>query len=175
MVPTTPEQQRALFANAGSPPAGCARPQALVQLNTVNCGGEVGVPAREQHLEQQSFLPLVHDGPRRGTLRVAPGAEVTATVRFGNLETANESGENPAVLRVDLIVGQVRGPANDRNPTTRVFARFTRDVLTRDADRYAVRTVLPTDRDLHVRVRGTSTEDIEPPMDGPEENLWHAL
>ena len=115
-----------------------------------------------------------------GTLRVAPGAQVTATVRFRDPETPNVAGENPAVRRVDVIVGEVRGPtsdpANDRNPTTRVLARFTRDVLARDGDRYAIEAPLPAvDRDLYVRVRGTSTEDLEPPMDDPAENPWHDL
>ena len=61
-------------------------------------------------------------------------------------------------------------------PTTRVLARFTRDALTRDGDRYAVEAVLPAvDRDLYLRVRGTSTEDLEPPVDGAGENPWHDL
>ena len=115
-----------------------------------------------------------------GTLRITRGAQVIATVAFRDPETANAAGENPAVRRVDVIVGEVRGPtsdpANDRNPTTRVFARFTREALARDGDRYAVEAVLPeVDRDLYVRVRGTSTDDLEPPMDGPEENPWHDL
>ena len=121
-----------------------------------------------------------HEAGLGGTLRVSPGAQVTATVRFRDPETANRAGENPAVRRVDVIVGEVRGPtpdpANDRNPTTRVIARFTRDALSRDGDRYAVEALLPAvDRDLYVRVRGTSTEDLEPPMDRPEENPWHDL
>ena len=115
-----------------------------------------------------------------GTLRVQPGAQVTATVRFRDPETPNVAGENPAVRRVDVIVGEVRGPtsdpANDRNPTTRVLARFTRDVLARDGDRYAIEAPLPAvDRDRYVRVRGTSTEDLEPPLDDPAENPWHDL
>ena len=82
--------------------------------------------------------------------------------------------------RVDVIVGEVRGPAsdpaNDRNPTTRVLARFTRDALARDGDRYTLEAALPAvDRDLYVRVRGTSTDDLEPAMDGPEENPWRDL
>ena len=121
-----------------------------------------------------------HEAGLGGTLRVAPGTRVTATVRLRDPETANAAGENPAVRRVDVIVGEVQGPAsdpaNDRNPTTRVFARFTRDALDRDGDRYTVEAVLPAvDRDLYVRVRGTSTDDLEPPMDGPEENPWHDL
>ena len=121
-----------------------------------------------------------HEAGLGGTLRVTRGAQVTATVRFRDPETANWAGENPAVRRVDLIVGEVRAPAsdpaNDHNPTTRVLARFSRDALARDGDRYAVEAVLPAvDRDLYVRVRGTSTEDLEPGMDGPEENPWHDL
>ena len=114
------------------------------------------------------------------TLRVSRGAQVTATVRFRDPEAANAAGENPAVRRVDLIVGEVRGPASDpahdRNPTTRVLARFTRDALTRDGDRYAVEAALPAvDRDLYVRVRGTNTNDLEPPVDGAGENPWGDL
>ncbi len=115
-----------------------------------------------------------------GTLRVARGARVAATVRFRDPETPNPAGENPAVRRVDVIVGEVSGPASDpasdRNPTTRVLARFTRDALTRDGDRYSVEVDLPAvDRDLYVRVRGTSTEDLEPLVDGTDENPWHDL
>ena len=101
-------------------------------------------------------------------------------VRFRDPETENGAGENPAVRRVDVIVGEVRGPAadpaHDRNPTTRVLARFTRDALTRDGDRYAVEAALPAvDRDLYVRVRGTSTEYLEPPVDGAGADPWHDL
>ena len=115
-----------------------------------------------------------------GTLRVARGAQVTATVRFRDPETPNAAGENPAVRRVDVIVGEVRGrasdPSDDRNPTTRVLARFTRDALARDGIRYSLEAALPAaDRDLYVRVRGTSTADLEPAMDGPGENPWHDL
>ena len=115
-----------------------------------------------------------------GTLRVARGAQVTATVRFRDPETPNAAGENPAVRRVDVIVGEVRrrssDPSVDRNPTTRVHARLARDALARDGNRYSLEAALPAaDRDLYVRVRGTSTEDLEPAMDGPGENPWHDL
>ncbi len=115
-----------------------------------------------------------------GTLQVPRGAQVTATIRFRDPETPNGAGENPAVRRVDVIVGDVRGPLSDpsidRNPTTRVLARFAREALARDGDRYAVEVPLPAaDRDLYVRVRGTSSDDLEPTMDGPRENPWHDL
>ncbi|MCY4508413.1 MAG: hypothetical protein OXG35_15870 [Acidobacteria bacterium] len=115
-----------------------------------------------------------------GTLRVARGAQVTATVRFRDPETPNGAGDDPAVRRVDVIVGEVLGPAsdpsNDRNPTTRVLARFTRDALARDGDRFSFEAPLPAvDRDLYVRVRGTSTGDLEPLVDGTDENPWRDL
>ena len=124
--------------------------------------------------------PGGHEAGLGGTLRVARGAQVTATVRFRDPETPNGAGENPSVRRVDAIVGDVReppaDPSVDRNPTTRVLARFTREVLARDGDRYAIEAALPAvDRDLYVRVRGTSTGDLEPRLDGPEENPWHDL
>ena len=124
--------------------------------------------------------PGGHEAGLGGTLRVARGAQVTAAVRFRDPETPNGAGENPGVRRVDVIVGDVReppaGPSVDRNPTTRVLARFTREVLARDGDRYALEAALPAvDRDLYVRVRGTSTDDLEPRMDGPGENPWHDL
>ncbi len=115
-----------------------------------------------------------------GTLRVARGAQVAATVRFRDPETPNAAGENPAVRRVDVIIGEVGAaaadPATDRNPTTRVLTRVTRDALVRDGDRFALEVPLPAaDRDLYVRVRGTSSDDLEPALDIPEENPWHDL
>ena len=115
-----------------------------------------------------------------GTLRVGRGAQVTATVGFRDPETPNAAGEKPTVRRVDVIVGEVVGrssdPAVDRNPTTRVLARFTRDALARDGDRFSLEAPLPAaDHDLYVRIRGTSAEDLEPPQDEPGENPWHDL
>ena len=115
-----------------------------------------------------------------GTLRVARGAQVTAALGFRDPETPNAAGENPAVRRVDVIVGEVVGrssdPSVDRNPTTRVLARFTRDALARDGELYSFDAPLPAaDRDMYVRIRGTSSEDLEPPLDVAQENPWHDL
>ena len=82
--------------------------------------------------------------------------------------------------RVDVIVGEVRGrssdPSVDHNPTTQVVARFTRDALARDGNRYSFEAPLPAaDHDLYVRVRGTSSADLEPAMDEAGENPWHDL
>jgi len=81
---------------------------------------------------------------------------------------------------VDLIVGDVGGASNDlttdRNPTTRVVARFGEKAWTRERDTYTITTTLPAlDRNVYLRVRGTNTQDEEPPMDTQGENPWSDL
>ncbi len=115
-----------------------------------------------------------------GTLRVAAGESVDVMIRFYDPETRNENGDNPKVNRVDLILGDVRGPVSDRNAdrneTTRVVARFTDQEWSRNGDVYSVATTLPAvDRNVYIRVRGTNTEDAEPRMDERGENRWADL
>ena len=65
---------------------------------------------------------------------------------------------------------------NDRNPTTRVIARFAEPQWKREGDTYTVTTTLPaSDRSFYVRVRGTNTQDAEPPMDVVGESPWPDL
>ena len=115
-----------------------------------------------------------------GTLKVAQQERIDITIRFRDPDTPNMHEDNPTVHRVDLILGDVQGPLSDRtvdrNPTTRVIARFTGREWTRDGDRYSVTTTLPAiDRDVYIRVRGTSTQDTEPRMDTPGEDPWADL
>jgi hypothetical protein len=116
-----------------------------------------------------------------GTLAVASGSDVEVTVTFRNPNRPNAHGDNPKLRRVDLIVGRVRGPVGrrgldqnvDRNETTRVVARFSEKDWTLEDGVAMLRTVLPrVDGDLYLRVRGTNTDDLEPPMDGPGEDPW---
>ncbi len=115
-----------------------------------------------------------------GTLDAAASDSVDVTIRFTDPEIENAAGEDPTVRRVDLIVGETRGPASaphrDWNWTTKVVARFGPADWTRDGDRYTVTTSLPaSDEDRYLRVRGTSTEALEPAPDEPGENPWHDL
>ena len=115
-----------------------------------------------------------------GTLRVPARASVDVTIRFHDPETENENGENPKVNRVDLILGDVRGPVSDRdadrNETARVVARFTDQEWSRSGDAFSVTMTLPEiDRNVYIRVRGTNTGDAEPRMDEPGENPWADL
>ena len=114
------------------------------------------------------------------TVSVDKGQPVTLTVTFRDPESNNARGENPRVARVDVIAGEVHGPSADpnldRNPTTRVVARFTTKQWSRDGDAYTFNTALPaSDRSFYVRIRGTNTQDQEPPMDVPGENPWADL
>lgn len=114
------------------------------------------------------------------TVSVARGADVAVTVRFRDPDVLNAHGNDPSVRRVDLIMGEVQGPLSDphvdRNPTTRVIARFSRDAWSRDDDRYTIATTLArVDRDSYIRVRGTSTHDTQPRMDEPGEDPWMDL
>lgn len=115
-----------------------------------------------------------------GTLRAGRGESVTVSMRFRDPDTENANGENPRVARIDLIVGDVRGPVKernaDKNSTTKVVARFSERQWTKSGDVYAVSTTLPAfDRNMYLRVRGTSTNEEEPSMDAPGENPWSDL
>ena len=71
----------------------------------------------------------VDDGTREagigGTLAVGTDSSIAVTIQFTDPDEANAGGDDPAVQRVDLIVGEVRGPAADpdldRNLTTQVI------------------------------------------------------
>ncbi|RPI56905.1 MAG: phosphoesterase [Acidobacteria bacterium] len=114
------------------------------------------------------------------TLTAERGQSIDLTIQFRDPDTKNWSGDNPRVSHVDLIVGDVGGTSNDlttdRNPTTRVVARFGEKAWTRERDTYTITTTLPAlDRNVYLRVRGTNTQDEEPPMDAQGENPWSDL
>jgi hypothetical protein len=115
-----------------------------------------------------------------GTLRTWIGEPVTISVRFRDPATTNHRGENPGVQRVDLIVGDIRGPAADRNAdrndTTRVAARFDATSWERTGDVISVKMTLPRiTQSIYVRLRGTSSSSLEPALDEPGEDPWSDL
>jgi hypothetical protein len=114
------------------------------------------------------------------TLRVAEGDAVRVTVTFRDPHTRNARGEQVSVKRVDLIVGQFTGAAAnrnaDRNETAKVVARFTSEAWSSEGDVHTITTTVPTpEGGGFIRVRGTSTTDLEPPMDQPGEDPWTDL
>ncbi|WP_406395196.1 phosphoesterase [Streptomyces sp. NBC_00887] len=106
--------------------------------------------------------------------------DVDIEIRFRPLDGRNANGDRPEVRRVDLIVGQVTGPATgldtDTNPTTKVVARFGPGDWHRQKGEYVVRhTLRNVEGDLYARVRGTCTDEAEPLADGlesPWDDLW---
>ncbi len=114
-----------------------------------------------------------------GTLAVDSGDDVEVEIRFLDPDGLNGNGENPALRRVDLIVGRVLGPVEDRatdtNPTTRVETRWTSDDWSTDGAYRVVRHTLPATADLYLRVRGTNGEESEPLPDPRGENPWADL
>ncbi|MEU6713538.1 phosphoesterase [Nonomuraea sp. NPDC046802] len=106
--------------------------------------------------------------------------DVEVEIRFRPLDGKNANGDRPEVQRVDLIVGQVTGVSSnldaDTNPTTKVVARFGKNDWQKQGRDYVVKhTLREVEADSYLRVRGTSTDEMEPQADGKEspwEDLW---
>jgi hypothetical protein len=106
--------------------------------------------------------------------------DVEIEIRFRPLGGKNSHGDRPEVNRVDLIIGEVTGPVSDldaaTNPTTQVVGRYGRGDWHRQGDEYVIRhTVRDAEASFYARVRGTSTDELEPEADGlesPWDDLW---
>jgi hypothetical protein len=106
--------------------------------------------------------------------------DVEIEIRFRELDGVNGNGDRPAVRRVDLIVGRITGlatdPNSDTNKTTKVVARFGRSDWHRSGKDFVIKhTIRNVEGDLYARVRGTSTDELEPAADGKEspwDDLW---
>ncbi|MBW3631090.1 MAG: phosphoesterase [Gemmatimonadetes bacterium] len=115
-----------------------------------------------------------------GTLRVPAGTDVRVTIRVRDPGGTNHHGDNPAVARVDLIVGEILGPVIDRtfdqNSTTRVVRRFAPANWRREGEYLTMEHTL---RNVHhptyLRVRGTNTTQLEPAPDPKAEDPWSDL
>lgn len=115
-----------------------------------------------------------------GTLHAASGQPVEVIIRLRDPATRNAGGQAPDVQRVDLILGEVTGPAADRavdtNPTTRVVRRFTAQDWTRNGEVLTMTHRLePASGGFYLRVRGTNGEEHEPAPDIMGEDPWSDL
>ncbi|MEJ9231493.1 hypothetical protein LAV79_18825 [Peribacillus butanolivorans] len=114
------------------------------------------------------------------TLPGKKSKDVTVTVRIKDPNAANSHGDQPKVKRVDLIVGEVTGKVEDRstatNPTTKVVKRFTEKDWKQRGEYIEISyTLKDVDKDSYIRLRGTSTDQLEPEKDPKGENPWTDL
>ena len=113
-----------------------------------------------------------------GLLTVNENELVTVEIRFKDPVTPNASGINPAVERVDLIIGEVSGRHDDLNadssPSTRVFRRFT--AWSSEGGFQVMSYSFKMTKPFYVRVRGASDKDeLEPLPDEAGEDPWNDL
>ncbi len=115
-----------------------------------------------------------------GRLRVPRGSDVTVVIRLRDPAGANFGGRTPDVRRVDLIRGEITGAATDRsadrNPSTRIEARFGPGQWARDGERISIAyTLRNVTQSTYVRVRGTNGTELEPEPDVAGEDPWTDL
>ncbi len=113
-----------------------------------------------------------------GTAQVKAGQMITLKVRLRDPSGPNANGDRPELKRVDVIMGDITGKADpkaDSNPTTRVVKRFTAADWTRTGEVITLSYRFKADRDAYIRLRGTSTEELEPQADPLGENPWPDL
>ncbi|ASV28982.1 hypothetical protein [Maribacter cobaltidurans] len=121
-----------------------------------------------------------HTADIGSTMHVAQGADAKVTIRFKDPDNLNSWKQNPEVTRVDLIMGEVRGPVtnrnNDNNPTTKVIARFTKaDWTVNDGYREITYTISKLGKKSYIRIRGTNSSELEPQVDEIGESPWNEL
>ena len=113
-----------------------------------------------------------------GQLTVSRNETVTVEIRFKDPVKPNSSGFNPAVERIDLIVGKVfehhDDLATDSSPSTRVLKRFTKWSSEGNYQKISYSTKIT--EPVYLRVRGASNKDeLEPMADQVGEDPWKDL
>jgi hypothetical protein len=127
--------------------------------------------------------PVARGGPGAGIggeVTLARGQDVRITLRVRDPSGENFGGRTPEVKRIDLIRGDLTGPAPsrsaDENPTARVERRFTSADWVREGEVITLTTTLRNvQASGYIRLRGTGTDEAEPAMDVPGENPWDDL
>jgi len=115
-----------------------------------------------------------------GTLKVPQGQVVKIALKITDPSSSNANGDTPRLARVDLIRGKVTGRGSNfdanSNPTTSVAARFTADSWQQRGDSITIMfNISDLNGNEYIRVRGTNTSDLEPPVDADGENAWGDL
>ncbi len=114
------------------------------------------------------------------TLSIERGGDVAVTIQVRDRNVNNAHDQNPVVSRVDLIVGQTNlqssDPDRDTNPSTYVAQRFDESDWAREDEILTMTYRLEdVDDSVYIRVRGTSTDELEPEPDPRDEDPWTDL
>ncbi|MDX1933490.1 MAG: PHP domain-containing protein [Capsulimonadales bacterium] len=116
-----------------------------------------------------------------GTLSLdRAGQEVNIRLRVRVPSRANFGGKRPTLHHIDIITGDIRGTASDRdamtNPGTRVVATLRASEAKRDGEFLEFTHRIPDVRqDFFVRVRGTNTDVDAPRQDVGAADPWGDL
>jgi len=114
-----------------------------------------------------------------GTVTLATPGEIDISIRVRDPLEANYNGDNPEVARIDLIIGNVTGPYEDRtldtNQSTSVVKRFSALDWRRRGEFLEINHRISVTAPVYIRVRGTNTNEPEPRADPPDEDPWPDL
>jgi hypothetical protein len=114
-----------------------------------------------------------------GALTLSTPGEVAIRIRARDPHGTNHNGDSPGIARIDLIVGDVTGPSEDRslntNESTKVVKRFSASDWQRDGEILEMNHTISVSAPVYIRVRGTNTNELEPIVDPPDENPWQDL
>jgi len=114
-----------------------------------------------------------------GALTLSTPGEVAIRIRARDPHGTNHNGDSPGIARVDLIVGDVTGPSEDRslntNESTKVVKRFSASDWQKDGEILEMNHMISVSAPVYIRVRGTNTNELEPIVDPPDENPWQDL
>lgn len=119
--------------------------------------------------------------PMGGTLVLdKKDRDVEIRIRLRPAAGENFGGRRPTLDHLDLIVGDILGPAKDReaivNPTTRIVARIPARDMVKEGDWLVFRHRFENAKNsFYVRLRGTNRDVQAPEMDGPKVDPWDDL
>jgi PHP domain len=119
------------------------------------------------HADPLGVGPSIPGTPLGGVLTVRRGTPVRLTIDIDLANGPNGAQFPPTLARVDVIVGEVTGPAGDRDtfaaPTAKVVKSFD---VGRNSGSVSFSYPLATDRSCYVRIRGTDGNRSAPGLGG---------
>ncbi len=114
-----------------------------------------------------------------GTITLSTPGDIKVRIRARDPHGTNHNGDSPEVARIDLIIGHVTGPNEDRtldtNESTTVVRRFSASDWQTDGETLEMSHTISVSGPVYIRVRGTNTNQLEPGVDPADENPWQDL